>query len=247
MVIFIRIFLIALLLQLSLNSFADSKIKTITLGVTSATLKSSQGQFLKKLSSEILKRLNYQLKIVVLPAIRLAHSTKTQKIDGELVRMSDYGKNHPHLTRVEEPSFNFTIAAYSHNKNIKLKNWQSLLVHKVGYRRGMKVVHNELLKIIEQEKLSEFVDINRAMKLLVIKRVDVIVDIQYFVDEYLKVNQQQFKEYIFKVKKLKQDSAHIFLGKKYSFLAAQMSKELKEMKKSGAYFKIRKSIKKQTQ
>ena len=101
---------------------------TITLGVTQETIDSKKGKFLKKLYTEIYQKLNYKLKIKILPPIRLAIETKAGRLDGELVRMSRYGKSRPYLTRIEEPHFRFSLAIYTYQKRFKFTDWIVLKV-----------------------------------------------------------------------------------------------------------------------
>ena len=75
-------------------TFAATSPDTIALGITAPALQSSQVQLAKTILSHIFEELDYELKVEVLPSIRLAKQTETGAIDGELVRMSDYGDTH---------------------------------------------------------------------------------------------------------------------------------------------------------
>ena len=201
-------------------------------------------QFAKKIYSEIFDDLSYKLKIEVLPSIRLAIQTKSGAIDGELIRMSSYGKTNQHLTRGDEPIFKFVVALYSNDKHLNMTSLESLTGLRVGYRRGVKVVHNELIKVLKKEDLVEFTDISRALKMLSMQRLDAYTGIESLTDEYLFTQADEIQSNIFKVSKPKKDSAHLFLGDKFSFLAPEISIALKNMKRSGRYAEIKKQEKK---
>lgn len=220
-------------------TMAAAPEKSIVLGVTAPALKSPQVQFAKRIFSEIFESLNYELKIEVLPSIRLVKQTETGAIDGELIRMSNYGSTHPYLTRVDEPIFEFVVAIYSNDAQLNLTSSQDLKGLKVGYRRGVKVVENELLKIFKESDLVQFTDVPYAIKKLSTNRIDAYVGVESLTDEILMRQPDETVSNIFKALKLKKESAHLFLGKNASFLAPKVSLALKEMKLSGSYDEIK--------
>jgi len=221
-------------------AFATEPEKTILLGVTAPALNSTQVQFAKKIYSDIFEGLGYKLKIEVLPSIRLAIQTKIGAIDGELIRMSGYGSTQQHLTRVDEPVFEFVVAIYTNDRHLNVVSWPSLKGLNVGYRRGVKVVENELIKILKEDDLVQFTDIPRALRMLSMKRLDAYVGVESLTDDYLMRQPEKIVSNIFKVLRPKEDSAHLFLGEKFSFLAPEISMELKNMKHSGRYDDIKK-------
>lgn len=218
--------------------------ETITLGVTPMVLKSSQGQLSEKVFRIIFNKLNFDLVIKRFPPVRLAERMKSGIIDGELIRMSTYGDSRPYLTKVEESHFKFTLAAYSSNKEIVISGWDSIKNKHTAYRKGVKVVENKLFTISDKSYLHSFSDIPRAMKMLDLKRIELYVGIEYLVDEMLKESNTKSSKGVHKIVRLSKNSAHLFLGKKYSYLAEKVSHELILMKKSGEYKKIRLSIRK---
>ena len=224
-------------------TMAAAPEKSIVLGVTAPALKSPQVQFAKRIFSEIFESLNYELKIEVLPSIRLVKQTETGAIDGELIRMSGYGKTHPYLTRVDESIFEFSVAIYSNEAHLNLTDWQDLKGLKVGYRRGVKVVENELIKVLNTSDLVQFTDIPNVMKKLSKNRLDAYVGIESLTDEILLRQPEETASNIYKALKLKKESAHLFLGKNASFLAPKVSLALKKMKLSGRYDEIKKQKK----
>jgi len=239
----VKPFILLFLLVAEFTSAAEPE-KTIVLGVTAPALKSSQVQFAKRIYNDIFEALSYKLKIEVLPSIRLALQTKSGAIDGELIRMSGYGYTNQHLTRVDEPIFEFVVAIYSNDKHLNVVSLEDLKGLNIGYRRGVKVVENELIEVLKASDLVQFTDVPRALSMLSMKRVDAYVGIESLTDEYLMREPEKIASNIFKVLKLKEDSAHLFLGEKFSFLAPKVSIALKKMKHSGRYDEIKKLAKK---
>lgn len=217
---------------------SKEEMKVVTLGVTAPILESTQGQFSKRLLEEVLNRLNFKLIIKTFPPIRLAERTMSGKIDGELIRMSSYGDKRPYLTKVKENNFKFNLAAYSNKTNLTINNWDSFKGLHIAYRRGMKIIENELIDRYENKYLHPFPDPSVSIKQLMAKRVDVLIGVEYFVNEMLKRQSKADKGKIKKVKRLKSDSAHVFFGEKFSHLAHLVSNELLNMKRNGEYKKI---------
>jgi ABC-type amino acid transport substrate-binding protein len=226
---------ILLSLLMAKLAFAATPPDTIVLGITAPALQSSQVQLAKTIFSHIFKELDYELKVEVLPSIRLAKQTETGAIDGELVRMSDYGDTHPHLTRVDEPIFEFSVAAYSNDADLNIASWEDLKGLKVGYRRGVKVVENELIKVFNKDQLVQFTDIPYALKILSLNRLDAYIGVEFLTDELLIKQPENIVSNIFKISNLKKESAHLFLGNRISYLAPIVSSALKKMKLSGRY------------
>ncbi|OUR95395.1 hypothetical protein A9Q84_16300 [Halobacteriovorax marinus] len=216
--------------------------KVFTLGVTKVTLETNQGKFLKAVQTEIFKKLNYQLKVIILPPLRLKQQSKSGKINGELVRMSTFGIGRKYLTRVEEPMMKFSVVSYSANKKIKINSWLDLKNLRVGYRRGILIVENELVKVCKKSNLFNYTDSLQALELLNLGRLDVYVGLEFFIDGILRNMPAKQRSSIYKVKTLKRDSAHTFLNAKFSKLAKKVSKELKLMKENGRYMAIRRKV-----
>ena len=218
-------------------TFAATPADTIVLGITAPALQSSQVQIAKEIFSHIFEELDYELKIEVLPSIRLAKQTESGAIDGELVRMSDYGDSHPHLTRVDEPIFEFSVAAYSNDADLNVASWEDLKGLNIGYRRGVKVVENELTTF-NKDNLVQFTDIPYAFKILSLNRLDAYIGIEFLTDELLTNQPESIVSNIFKISNLKKESAHLFLGNRISYLAPIVSAALKKMKLTNRYHEI---------
>lgn len=239
--LFLFLFLVSggLSLHNAYPSDLKSELESISFGITKETLHSKQGQYSKSLFTQLMKNLGYELKIIVFPALRLGQQTKAGKIDGELIRMSEYGKTRKFLTKVMEPHFHFSVVVYSTQKLKKLAKTYEQAHLKYGFRKGLKIANNELLLVSNPNQLIEFSDVEVALKLLTLGRIHAFVGIEAFIDERLKVIDKDISRKIHKSQTLRKDSAHVFLGKKFAFLAEDISKELRRMKKNGDAKKIK--------
>lgn len=217
----------------------ENDLKKISLGITKDTLNSKNGRYSEKVFTKLLKNLGYKLKIIVLPPIRLAQQMEIGNIDGELIRMSDYGKKRKHLTQVLEPHLHFSVVVYSIKKLKKMAKTQEQSHQKYGYRKGIKVVINELLKVSNGDQIVQFTDLKQAFTLLSLGRIHGFVGVDIFVDEKLKTFDKDITSKVIKSQTLKKDNGHVYLGPKFSHLAKRISKELQRMKKNGELKKIK--------
>ena len=234
-----RLYLI-LSIFISCSLFAK---ETITLGVTPMALKSSQGQLSEQVFKKIFDKLNYHLEIQSFPPVRLVERMKSGHIDGELIRVSNYADSKPYLIKVKEPHFQFTIAAYSFNNQTVISGWESLKNRHTAYRKGVKIISNKLSSISDESYLHPYTDIPKAMNMLHLERIEMYVGIEYLVDEVLEESNSQIAKNIHKISRLSENSAHLFLDKKYTDLAEKVSHELIIMKETGEYNKILLSLK----
>jgi hypothetical protein len=187
---------------------------------------------MKVVYSEIFTMLGMSLKFEILPPIRLAIRLKTGDIDAELVRMSTYGDTHPELTRVEEPILNLNVFAYSTSSMDVLKPSKTIKSI-IGYTKGVRVVENELINKISKKNLKQFSNMKQAIGQLSVGRINYFVSVEKVFDEQINKYQLEIKKKIYKLNKLKSDSAHMFLGPKFAHLAKTIAAKLKNMKSTG--------------
>jgi len=230
-----------ILLSLLLSSQVMAQ-NTIELGVTKQALQSTQGKFSVRVYEEILRELGHKLTIKMLPPLRLAKQVKSLHLDGELIRMSGYGDKNPHLTKIEESTFKFSIAAYTAKENISITKWDELAPYDLAHRNGMKVIGFELKKRFPDKIVIKDNDPNKLLKLTSLKRIDIYLGVEYLSDNLIKNLKKGNIHNIKKLRVLKKDTAHLFLLNKHSKLAKAISEKLSEYKTSGKYQKIRKSI-----
>jgi hypothetical protein len=223
----------------SVSSVFATENKTVTLGVTQLAYKSPHGKFMESIYTEIFKELGYELKLEILPPVRLALRTKAGEVDGELVRMSSYGEKNPDLTRVEEDIFKFNLFAYSNNQRdrLKLKVGSKL---KIGYRKGMKVVEDVLSKYLSTLQPKPFTSMKQVIEQLSAERIDYFIGVEKIFDQQILLHNKINSNKIYKLNRIKSDSAHMFLGKKYSHLASKISLKLNKMKLTGRYLELKK-------
>ncbi|OEU69245.1 MAG: hypothetical protein BA863_17840 [Desulfovibrio sp. S3730MH75] len=90
------------------------------------------------------ERMSIKIKIMPMPSERSLYNANVGTQDGNFLRTDGISKSYPNLIKVPEPFFANTIVAFSHNKNIKIDGWKSLLPYRVAWVNGWKNCEREL-------------------------------------------------------------------------------------------------------
>ncbi len=193
-----------------------------------------EGKWLYLIYSEAFRRLDLQLVFQHYPSLRASKMADEHKVEGELARVSQYGKKHPNLVRVEEPALSNSFIAFATNPKIKLKGWESLreTKYKVEYFRGDQRAHDKLTEIVIPAQLSNISSWPQGFKKLMHGRTDVFVAPETIANNLLKQDEFQ-NSGILLVGVMEKITVHAYLHKNHAPFAPQLSAILKEMKKEG--------------
>ncbi len=99
---------------------------------------------MEELLTVCFKRLGIQIEVIPMPSERSLYNANAGTQDGNFLRTDGISKSYPNLIKVPEPFFVNTIVAFSHNKNIKINGWESLLPYRVAWVNGWKNCEREL-------------------------------------------------------------------------------------------------------
>jgi polar amino acid transport system substrate-binding protein len=133
----------------------------------------------KLIYTEAFRRLGYQLTLKYYPLTRASVMADSGKVDGEPVRIHSYALSHPNLVRVNEPVYSANILAFTTLPNLTgLNGWNSLQgkTYLIGYPRGSKICHDNLIKAVRPEFLSTCSDASLGLKKLLAGRTDIYMD-----------------------------------------------------------------------
>lgn len=106
--------------------------------------------------TEAFNRLGYKFEYVVYPPKRSSMEVGFGRIDGEVARISSYGKNHLNIIKVEESVLSEQVLAIVTNESIQIENWESLrdAAYRVEYFRGIAIAEQKLTDLIENKYLT---------------------------------------------------------------------------------------------
>jgi polar amino acid transport system substrate-binding protein len=241
----INIGLIAFLLLFSLSWAGSVGVeKTILLVGADETKRSTHGQWLKLIYTEVFRRLGYKLKYEGYPATRASIKSAFGEVEGEISRVSEYGSKHPNLIRVDESHFTINFSAYAIDPKIKLDGWKSLgeTNYPIGYRRGVMLCELKLPEFVSSQKLMQASSVEQGLNQIVGGRVGVFVGVQRVIEDTIRDNRQFDHTALRRVGIIDTVSVHAYIHKNYQFLVPKISGVLKQMKAEGLIKKYRKMI-----
>ncbi|OUR73898.1 hypothetical protein A9Q76_01895 [Arcobacter sp. 31_11_sub10_T18] len=223
--------LVILFLSFTLFIFAnDNKTLIFSLGQESP---------IQKISFDVLKiaykKIGYDIESKYYPFERALITSNTGEVDGELSRIKGINSKYKNLIPITIPINFIEGYAFSWNKNLSIKNWDSLKQYNNLCVIGIKFVEKNLRQ--RGILCDEVAGITQTLKMLEKKRYDVvvlpkingisglrktsIVDVQLVGNRLIKIN------------------LYHYLHKKNKHLIKKLQAVLLEMERSGRISKIR--------
>lgn len=167
------------------------------------------------------------------PAAQASAMSDNSETDGELGRTEFYGKNHPKLTRVEEPHLEVHFCVYSRHSFKGAMNWETLLQTSegtIGHVRGVEKI-SSALKGLSKGRVYIVNNTLSGLKMLAEGRLEYFIGPETDVDPILK--RETFIASLHKSIPLESHRAHAYLNIRHKELAPQLSRTLQEMKAEG--------------
>jgi polar amino acid transport system substrate-binding protein len=133
--------MVILTVGISIATYNIAHTKTIII----STFEGSVTFIAEKVMDEAYRRLGMTLELKKLPAERSLQIANNGDVDGELHRKNDIDKSYPNLIVIQVPIVNIDEMIFTKNKKLIVKDWNSLLPYKIGYRIGIKVIEENLV------------------------------------------------------------------------------------------------------
>jgi len=224
-------------LILGISPIPNQATQKIVLIGSNDTKNSFHGRWLSLIYTEVFLRLGYKLYYDGYPSARASRISDAGKVDGEINRVTSYQETHPNMIRVDESHFPTTLAAYAVKPGIAIDGWKGLenTDYIVGYRRGTKIVEVGLKTVVEPKNLLSVTSTKQGLKILIIGRMDIYVDVEDTVTEILgRLDPVKFDpSSVHNVGTMAKSNLHTYLHKKNAELVPKIAEVLKAMKKEG--------------
>ncbi len=205
------------------------------------------GKLRRLIYTEVFKRLGIKVEFREYPSKRASIEAEAGNVDGEAIRPSQYGVEHPNLIRVQESLFSMNLAAFTANDSIPpMKGWDSFkgTKYRVEYRRGLIVCEHNLSKFVSRENLSDVTEPEQGLKKLISGRTDVFIYDEEWVLTAL--NTTEFKDSKIRFLGLMESlDVYPYLHKKHAALAPKMAEVIKAMKAEGLIEQYRMTVDKE--
>ncbi len=212
-------------------------VEKIILVGSQDTKTSFHGRWLSLIYTEVFRRLGYELHYDGYPSLRASRMSDAGIVDGEINRVTSYQDTHPNMIRVNESHFPTTLAAYAVKPGIALDGWNSIkrTDYTVGYRRGTKIVELGLKSVVKPGQLFSLTTTDQGLKMLIIGRIDIYVDVQDTVTEILgRLDTSNFDSTsVYTAGIMSKSHLHVYMHRKNAALVPKIDLVLKTMKKEG--------------
>ena len=197
-----------------------------------------EGLGAQKIGQQILpliyQRIDLDIQITAMPASRAEVAAKKGVVDGEIMRIWDYGIDNPELIRVPTPYyFAETMPFVLKNSGIVIKSKADLAQYRIAKVRGVKHTHNmtQGLRFVFESKNPK-----NMFKLLRAGEVDVVLT--NTLDGLMALNNNGINDIIHMDKPLKTLPLYHYIHHKKAAIVPQIDNAIKQLKKSGELAKM---------
>ena len=213
-------------------TLAESKM-TLNAGTAEPFINADGSGFYGELVKEVFSKLNIDAKVIRLPSSRSIINANKGIDDGVIARTKGFEKKFKNLIRVPVPILKFKFVAYSLDKKIDVKNWDSLKPYSVGFIRGWRIYEKN---VVETKKLTRVQNAEQLFKLLLNKRADLIL-FEYYRGSWWNKHLNAQAHLI--GSPIVEKDMFIYMHKKHATLVPKITKVLTELIKDGGYQRIK--------
>lgn len=129
-----------------------------------------------RVMTEAYKRIGLTMHLRRLPAERALVTANAGEVDGELIRKDEISRTYPNLIKVPISIMTIDFVVFTRAKRFSVNGWESLIPYRVGYRLGIPLIKNNLVKGTKSEAVTT---LDQAFKKLCLGRNDVVVDTRF--------------------------------------------------------------------
>jgi polar amino acid transport system substrate-binding protein len=198
-------------------------------------------QWLIRLYTEALGRMGIGFEFRDVPPARATALSSAGLVDGELGRTWEFASLYPSLVRVEEPNIEVLFSAYAARAMPPMDGWEALRRSNltVGYRQGILEIERELAAPAYRDRVTGVASIDSGLKMLRRGRVDLYVDVESAVEEFLATPQAraeaQAEGWPRPIGVMQSTTGHAYLHQRHAALAPALAVVLRAMKAEGLH------------
>lgn len=223
--------------SITAETAADNKILVLNAASSEPLSNNEQTGFIEQLVEAALRRLNYRLESVRMPAERALIIANDGINDGELLRIAGLQKHYPNLIQVPEKLIDLDFVAFTRDKSLQITRWQDLAARSVAIITGWKIFEHN---IPDTTDLVSVKNAGQLFTLLLKDRTDAILYSRWSGLAY--IHNHQLQDISILEPPLAQQSMYVYLHKRHRDLVPLLSKELRTLKIEGEYQRLFREI-----
>lgn len=184
---------------------------------------------------ETLKPLGYELVVEMHQSQICFELSNSGEVDGEMWRIEGVEKTYPNLIRVPTAIWSHPELAFV-KEDIELSDWKSLAPYRVGFRKGTKVIEDNIEGIVERPFPLDTVE--EAFDLLLKGEIDVVMSDN--ITGTLLLDSDKYRSSGIRIIEKPIDEAllYTYLNKKHASLVPELAKAISRTKADGTYARI---------
>lgn len=186
---------------------------------------------------EAFQRSGVRVQIVHLPSERALVNANTGINDGNFVRIAGIEHIYPNLVRVREKITEFEFAAFTKDRSVAIRDWNSLKPYSVGIITGWKILE---ANVLNTRSLTKVGDPEALFELLARGRADVVIFDR--TQGNAVIRKMGFAGVRPLTPLLARQDMYLYLNRRHATLAAVIARTLREMKGDGSFDRIVNSV-----
>lgn len=191
----------------------------------------AQGKYMIRLWDELSRRLGFTYEYHSFPSSRLALLTDSGEIDGDMMRVYEYGEDQENLIRVPTPFKEHALLVYSRFPDGHINKWRDLKNYRVVVRRGVYSIEKPLTAHVAEENIVRLNNLTTSFTFVGLGRADAVI-----VPDFTPlVTGESRPENIYFAGMLNRTTLHIYLHKSHAEYVPLIDRELRRMEEEGFF------------
>ena len=227
-----RLVWVILLLLFFRGAMAEMPKLTLNAGTAEPFINADGSGFYGELVEEVFKRIGIEAKVIRLPSGRSIINANEGIDDGVIARTQGMDEQYKNIIRVPVPVVQFKFVAYSIDKKLQVKGWDSFEPYSVGYIRGWRIYE---VNVKKYKSLTVVNNAEQLFRLLMNGRTDLILFEYYrgtWWNEHLNANAHLIGSPV------AQKPMFMYMHKKHKDLVPKITAAIEAVKADGTYDKI---------
>jgi hypothetical protein len=191
--------------------------------------------------TKALQKLGYSFSIRRCEPMLCTQLANRGEVDGELMRVALYQSLVPKMVRLSEFGLSVTWSAYSVDNQLKFQNWQQIRDSglRVTYLAGASYLEQKLSTVSDATRVTKIRHWSLGLDRLKRGETDIYVGSKEIIANFL--GRPEY-DGIYRAGMIETTPLYLYLNKKHSQLAVELSQVITEMKQQGQTNKIYQAI-----
>lgn len=186
---------------------------------------------------EAFRRAGVAVRILYAPSERSLVNANEGIVDGEFLRIAGLEQQYPNLVMVPESICEYQFTAFARDRGIRVKGWEGLRPHNVGYITGWKILEKHVTGV---KSVTTVRNAEALFELLRGGRADLVIYERLLGEVHLRRTGD--KDIHPLSPPLARREMFLYLNRRHESLAPRVARALRQMKQDGSWQRIMASV-----